>query len=287
MVHNKNQNCRFGFLVLFLGFFLLFSSCEDVVQVDVDSIEPRLVVEADIEWEKGGDPSFQTILLSKSTPFFEGSFVPADDAEVVVEKLDSGDIMRFTSVGNGLYENNNFIAELGAEYELRILFEEKEFIARESFIGVSDVDRVEQGTVLGFDGEDIIAIDFFTNDVPDEANFFFVTHGVNNDPTPFLSVWDDSFQDGNEITIFYREFFDDAQETIVAGDVIDIEFMGISQPFFDFMLLLTEQIYSGGDPFDTTPVQLRGNVANLTLPDEDAFGYFRLSEKVTFQVTVE
>jgi len=274
-------------VLILLIFTFCFMSCEDVIELDVDSIPPRLVVEADIEWEKGEDPSFQTILLSQSTAFFDGSFNAVNDALIELEKLDTGEIMPFTSNGNGVYTTNDFVAEFGSEYELRILYNGQNYLARETLIEVPEVNRVEQDEVLGFDGENVITIDFFVDDKPDEQNYFFVTHAVNNDTTPFLSVWDDSFQDGNEITIFYRDFFDDAQDTVVSGDVIDIEFMGISEPFFDFMLLLTEQIYSGGDPFDTTPVQLRGNVANITNDDEDAFGFFRLSEKVTFTVEVE
>ncbi len=277
----KNLTC-FG-----LFGFLCFTSCEDVIDVDVESIEPRLVVEADIEWEKGEDPSNQTIILSESTAFFDNSFTPINDAVVNVTKLDSNEEISFVSDGNGQYSTSNFIAEIGSPYQIEIISNGQQYIGEEVFIGVPEVNRIEQGTVLGFDGEDIITVDFFADDPFGIENFYFLTHAVNGDETPFLSVWDDTFQDGNELQFFYREFFDEDQETVVAGDHFDIEFMGVSEQFFDYMFLLTEQTYSGGDPFDTTPVQLRGNVANLTNPDEDAFGYFRLSEKVSFDYVVE
>ena len=50
---------------------VVFTSCTDVVDVDVPTAEPRLVIEASINWEKGTDGSEQTIKLSTSTPYFD------------------------------------------------------------------------------------------------------------------------------------------------------------------------------------------------------------------------
>ena len=32
---------------------IVFASCEDVIDVDVNNAEPRLVIEASLDWEKG------------------------------------------------------------------------------------------------------------------------------------------------------------------------------------------------------------------------------------------
>lgn len=44
------------------------------------------------------------------------------------------------------------------------------------------------------------------------------------------------------------------------------------------MSLLISQYESGGDPFSTTPVAIKGNCINQTQKDNYAFGYFRLTQ---------
>ena len=55
---------------LILMTFVVFASCEDVIDVDLDNVEPRLVIEASLDWEKGTAGNEQTINLSMSTPYF-------------------------------------------------------------------------------------------------------------------------------------------------------------------------------------------------------------------------
>mgnify|MGYP003627304895 CR=1 FL=1 len=50
---------------------ILYTSCTDVIDVDVPTAAPRLVIEASIDWEKGTTGNEQTIKLSSSTPFFD------------------------------------------------------------------------------------------------------------------------------------------------------------------------------------------------------------------------
>ena len=52
-------------LVLFLTFGLV--SCEEVIDVDLDTAAPRLVIDASLKWEKGTDGSTQKIKLTTTT----------------------------------------------------------------------------------------------------------------------------------------------------------------------------------------------------------------------------
>ena len=77
--------------VLLLLFVICFS-CEEVVDVDVPNADPRLVIEANIDWEKGTAGNVQTILLSKTTAYFsDNTNVPVIGAIVSVTNLNSGD----------------------------------------------------------------------------------------------------------------------------------------------------------------------------------------------------
>jgi hypothetical protein len=52
-----------SFLYIVVLIAILFSACEDVVQVDLNTTAPKLVVEASINWKKGSDGKNQIIKL--------------------------------------------------------------------------------------------------------------------------------------------------------------------------------------------------------------------------------
>ena len=60
--------------------------------------------------------------------------------------------------------------------------------------------------------------------------------------------------------------------------LIRIEQHSLTREAFQFFSLLRDQISINGDIFDPPPATLRGNMINLTNPDENVIGYFRASD---------
>ena len=122
-----------------------------------------------------------------------------------------------------------------------------------------------------------LSIDFI--DPEDETNYYLIKFQEQADLLPTLFDFKDEFVNGNLITLFNeREKDEDInQEEYAPGDVVDIQFYGISKRYYEYIQILINQSESGG-PFDTTPVALRGNCANQTNPDEYAYGYFRMTQ---------
>jgi len=57
-------------ILTFLALALLLISCEDVVEVNLVEAQPRLVVDAALQWKKGTTGEEQTIRLSRTRGFF-------------------------------------------------------------------------------------------------------------------------------------------------------------------------------------------------------------------------
>ena len=53
--------------------FLVTTSCEDAIEVNAPTENPRLVIDASINWFKGTIGNEQEIKLSLTTPYFENS----------------------------------------------------------------------------------------------------------------------------------------------------------------------------------------------------------------------
>ena len=49
---------------------ILLNSCEDVIQVDLNTAPPKLVIEAAINWLKGSAGNEQKIKLSTTTDYY-------------------------------------------------------------------------------------------------------------------------------------------------------------------------------------------------------------------------
>lgn len=252
--------------------FSLFYGCEDVIDVDLNEAEPRLVVEASINWFKNTAGNEQSIKLSLSAPFFEAYTPPANGAVIQIADTNNN-VFNFIEDNNtGIYNNNTFIPVIDETYTLTINYNGEIYTATETLKSVVPIDFVEQNDEGGFTGEDIELKVYFT-DPADIDNYYFFEYTTDIPVIPTLDVGDDEFIDGNQIFAFFTE------EDLASGDEVTIRHFGVSSQFYEFMFILLQQgSEEGGGPFETQPATVRGNIINTTNPDNFPFGYFRLSE---------
>ncbi|MFP4846045.1 DUF4249 family protein [Winogradskyella sp. PE311] len=260
--------------IIVLSYLLtLFTfSCEDIVDVELNESEPKLVIDASINWVKNTIGNEQSIKLTLSAPFFNESVPPANGATVQVMNSDNS-VFNFVEEGStGVYNNNNFIPVIDETYILTINYNGETYTAQETLKSVVSIDLVEQNNDGGFTGDDIELKAFYTDPVGIENYYFF--EFISNIPViPSLEVYEDEFTDGNQIFGFYTE------EDLEPGDQVTIRNYGVSERFYEFMFLLLQQgSDDSGGPFETQPASVRGNCINITNSENFPFGYFRLSE---------
>ena len=85
-------------LILFF-ISLFFTSCEEVVDVDLDKAPPKLVIEASINWEKGTTGTQQTIKLTTTSGYFEDK-IPTVSGATIFVKNSGGEQFNFVEVPN-------------------------------------------------------------------------------------------------------------------------------------------------------------------------------------------
>lgn len=252
-------------------------SCEEVVEVELAESAPRLVVEASLLWPKGTDGNQQLIKLTTTAPFFKEETPPAEAAEVSVIS-EAGEIYNFEEIDPGIYINEQFVPELNQNYELFITYQDEIYSATESLIPVSDLQFIEQNSNGGFGGEDT-ELKVYYNDPAGEDNYYFFRFLFEN---LTIQIADDEFTDGNLSFVYF------STENLVPGENVGLEIQGISENFYEYMFILRSQAgTNGGGPFQTQPTTVRGNIVNLTNPENFAFGYFRLSETDFLQYTIQ
>ena len=259
-------------IIAILCLTFLCISCEDVIEIDLNETEPKLVIDAGISWIKDTPGNEQTIKLTLTAPFFNDEVPPANGALVSISDT-SGNTFNFIEEGStGIYRNSGFIPVIDATYVLSISYNGELYTATETLKAVASIEFIEQKDDGGFLGEDIELKAFYTD--PANIENYYLFEFISNIPViPSLEVYEDRFTDGNQIFGFYTE------EDLKPGDQVTIRNYGISERFYQFMFTLLQQgSEEGGGPFETQPATVRGNCVNQTNQNNFPFGYFRLSE---------
>lgn len=268
-------------LIYIMILVISFSSCEDVIDIDLKTAQPRLVIDAGLIWVNGTNGNNQFIKLSLTAPFYDNEVPPATGATVVVTDTKNNTFNFIEENQTGIYINNNFIPEINGLYHLTIVYNNDTYTASEQLMPVSPIEFVEQKNDGGFSGTET-EIEAYYTDPKDIDNYYLFEFINTSTNLVSLEVYDDEFTDGNQIFAFHSD------EDLNAGDILEIRNYGISKPFYEYMNILLQQTdEESGDPFEVQPATVRGNCINATSPKNYPLGYFRASQVDTFSYIIE
>jgi len=281
----------------FLCFLALLASCEDVIEVEVDAEQPRLVVDAIIRIDTSQTFFVPEIKVTRSTPFFEGSEPVSNITQMTISNL--GDdglgsgfiVMEEIEPGTGIYREQDPVSVeffTQGELILQIVHEGRLYFARTRYVPSVEIDSLVQGDDTLFSEDDTEVIVQIT-DTPAQENFYVFDFGFNE----FLTV-EDQFFDGQpfEFSYFYDQDLDPTQE-------IEVSVLGADRGFFDYMTLLIEQTQDDGGVFQTPIAVVRGNIFDVTdldndelfdnvaQPDVFPLGYFAITQEFKATLTLE
>lgn len=261
---------------------LLTFSCEKVVDVDLDTAPPKLVVDASIQWVKGTLGNEQKIKLTTTAPYYNNS-VPVVSGATVFITNSANVVFNFTEITNtGEYLCTDFQPVINETYTLTVIYNGQTFNATETLTAVPDIENtIEQNNEGGFTGDEI-EIKFFYQDNGAEDNFYMIGFKPNNKLFPEYGVLEDRFFQGNQMFGLY------SNEDLKPGDLVNIKLYGISRQYYNYMnVLLSVAGSGGGGPFQSPPATVRGNVVNQADENNFALGYFNLSEVDTVDYTIQ
>lgn len=247
-------------------------SCEDVVDVNLDSAKPKLVIEASILWQKGTNGNQQKIKLTKSSDYFSNITPPVVTGAIVTISNSTNTFNFSYNSSSEDYNCYNFEPIIGETYELTVVVDGETYIATETLQAVPEIETVEQNNEGGFLG-DAIEVKFFYQDDAAVDNFYLIQFNSNFNLLPEYDVNNDKFFQGNQMFGLY------SNDKMVSGDDLTFTLHGISERYYNYLnVLLGISGGNGGSPFSTPPATVRGNFVNQTNPDNFAFGYFSISE---------
>ena len=267
--------------IFLLSIIILLTSCEEVIDIDLETSSPKLVVDASLNWERTTLGNHQEIVLSLTTPFFSEVPNPVTNAMVQVTNSNGQVVLFEQNDIPGTYETELFSPEVNELYSLTVSYENEVFEASTKLVPVVPIDFVEQTQRGGLSGQDFEIKPNYT-DPANERNFYFYSFESEFSVFPVLEVYEDEFTNGNQVFAYYSE------EELKVNDTVVIKAFGITERFYDFMfILLTQTNNEVGGPFETQPATLRGNIVNKTNGGNFPLGFFRASEVETRTYTIQ
>lgn len=263
------------YIAIIITLFTLVS-CEDVVDVKLDTANPKLVIDAVINWQKGTAGNEQKIKLSTTTNFYSDIIPPATGATVSIINTSSplAVIYIFNEIdATGEYVCNSFTPIIGDNYKLTIEYQGQTYTSTATLLATPAIENIEQTLVAGFGGNEVIQVKFFYQDNGNEVNNYLVGFKNSKKAFPEYGVVKDEFFQGNLMFGLYID------EELKKDDVLKLSVQGISEKYSNYMTkLLSIAGGTGGSPFATPPATLRGNIVNQTNSANYPLGYFHLSE---------
>jgi len=258
---------------------LFFSNCEKVIDLEVPSIEPKLIIDASFEVMFDQTPiiSNNSVKLRLSADYFEDTIPIVTNATVFLTNLSNNTVIPFSDVNtDGDYEPSGLFIPLDeVEYELTVIYNNETFKGKATKVKTSKLITVEQGEKTLFSGDEIeLKISFQDNQA--QENYYLFNIDIFN----YLTI-EDRYFDGSIYNFSY--FYED--ENIEFPKSIPIKLSGITKEYFTyFRVLIAQSGQNAGGPFQSAPSSLLGNMINTSNEANFPLGYFHISETDTLNL---
>jgi hypothetical protein len=248
--------------LIFFTIIILLTSCEDVIEIELNYMEPKLVIEAVIN-----DSDNQCIIkLSKTTDYFNQKTNPVVSNAVITLTDNAGTIANFTENEPGIYLGKNVLAKSNFNYTLNILSEGKEYVATATIPQRVNIDSL----TCKYNPKSIIyevgyVVSCHFSDPEEFRNFYRLKTYKISDKTRARNskdIYDDDLFNGNNVELSW------SYDVYQLFDTVVVELYTLDAQTYDYYKTLFP--ISGGSEMMSisTPANPNTNISN------GALGYF-------------
>jgi hypothetical protein len=225
------------YFILTLLSALCLISCEKVIDVDLNTADPKYVIEGFVT--KG--ETVHQVKITRTLNFDESVAFPAVDNAVVVISDNAGNSETLTLASPGIYKTSSLLGVEGRTYTITVTVEGKVFTATSTL-----------PTEVDFNGLDVIVFPFGVDtlrglipsriDQAGVANYYQFDIFQNSKQIFGVNLQDDQFSDGvqNEQPIFGPDF--------LPGDTVRIIQYCIDKPVYKYLFSIAANTGSTAAP---------------------------------------
>jgi hypothetical protein len=265
---------QFKYILILVISIVSLSSCEEVIDLKLDTASEKYVIEAQLTNQPGG----AKVLIS-TTKSYASTNEFAGISGAVVEIENQGIVTRLTESGTkGVYADAALKGVPEQNYKLKIVVNGQTFTSSCLMPAVVPLDDVYPYELNLFDGPRLFTQVKY-QDPAGVKNFYRFIEYKNGVYTKSVIAANDEFTDGRVVnqTIFPFEFTEESK--LKKGDKIKLEFLTIDEPVYKYWFSVDNGAQGGSD--SAAPANPVSNIKG------GAIGYFSAHTIQSKEYTVQ
>jgi hypothetical protein len=227
---------RSNFVYFVLALLLLCSSCEKVIDVNLNDSDPQIVIEGEITTNKG--PYLVTVSESKN--FTEDNDFPGrNDAVVAIKDLGTGASEQLKGTGSGNYQTILLQGLAGHSYQLSVLLDGKTYTSTSAIpLKAVRLDKL-YASASSLDDQDVYMVPVF-RDPAGKGNYYRLRQWLNGTIIKGSYVRSDEAVDGRTFDgqLYYSTAAGDGNPLIKNGDIMTVELQCVDKGVYDYFRTL-------------------------------------------------
>jgi len=251
------------YILLFITFSILLFSCQKEINIDLNTTNPKTVIEANYTAED----STVHVKVTQTSNYFDGNSSPTIDGAAISITDKNGLSQPIIGLGNGEYELSNYVPIFNSTYTLSVVLNGTTYTAKSTLSSPTPLKDINYEFVPGFFGIEGGHVCYLNYDDPiDTTNFFFALiskNGIQRNQVNDFTLTDDRLTDGNSIS---RPLFG-PDNLFEIGDTIEFELRAVDESIFSYYIEL-QSIAGGNGGQSAAPANPKSNWNN------EALGYF-------------
>ncbi|TDQ79698.1 DUF4249 domain-containing protein [Sphingobacterium yanglingense] len=251
---------------ILMSFAFLLVSCEDLIEVDLNSANPKIVIEADLN----DLSNKQMIRVSRTVDFGAPISSEAITGAKVTVADSKGRLFEFVDKGEGLYVKEGFKPVAGLSYNLTVNVEEGVYQSStkmDVFVPVDSI-AIKEETLFS---KTYYSVVLKFDDPKDIPNYYKYDIAINGKGFKFASAYSDKFNDG----LYVSHQITDRDNSIELGDSVVVRRQCVAKEVYtywnDIQML---------NPGSAAPANPTSNISN------GALGYFSVSSAKEYGLRV-
>ena len=244
-------------LIILTG--LILFSCEDVIDVKLNNVEPRIVIEAKLY------DQFQpaSVIISKTSDFFDTlTYNTVSGAEIYITDNEGNKVQIPETDSAGLYQKQ-FFGQIGKTYTLTVKTEGKTYTATAEMKPALQIDSLYalyRTNPLPYQDEGY-EVHCILKDSVNIAQYAKLDIYKNQKPSREIYLFENTYTGGNNFDYkFFNETYQTGDTAVVIVSSCD---RNVYEYLYTFAEIASENFHDTGTPYNPT-----SNISG------DALGYF-------------
>ncbi|HRG78207.1 MAG TPA: DUF4249 domain-containing protein [Cyclobacteriaceae bacterium] len=289
---------RFNSIVFVILFStLLFYSCDEVINPELEEASPVLVIDA---WLNNA-PGTQQIFITRSQPYFESVLPPGVSGATVSVSDENGKIYAFSESKPGVYVwspvGNEVFGEVGLKYDLSVQVGTETFVSEARMGRAPVIDSITFFLVEGGQfADDQYQAEFWATDPTEPNDAYWIKTFKNSQqllkPSEIVTAYDAGFSKGanfsgitfiaplrTSINPFDEDDDGNIKSPYVVGDSVYVQIQAITEAGFNFLnevRIQTDRPGGFSELFATPLANVATNISNVNSNGSKVLGFFNV-----------